>query len=172
MSRTLGATVDKRTEQRLGDLYWRYAGEGLRLAFLLTGDQHAAQDIVHDAFVRLFGRFQDLRSSDKFETYFRRTIVNLSRDRFRKLRLEREYVAQTDSASQLGVESSVEDRELIRGLLRSLPDRQRAAIVLRYYVDLSEQDTATVLECSVPAVKSLVSRATASLSKRIGGEVS
>lgn len=172
-SRPLGATVAKRADQRLSDLYWRHADDGVRLAFLLTGDRHAAEDIVQDAFVRLFSRFQDLRKPETFEVYLRRTIVNLTRDRFRRLRLERDHLArQTDSSSApADVASPIEDREVIRSVLRGLPHRQRAALVLRFYVDLSEQDTAQVLQCSVPAVKSLVSRATASLSKSMRSEI-
>jgi RNA polymerase sigma-70 factor (sigma-E family) len=163
--------VAKPGEQKLADLYWRHASEAVRLAFLLTGDQHAAEDIVQDAFVRLFGHFQDLRNPDAFEVYLRRTVVNLSRDRFRSLRLERDYVAQVgDPSSREVVSPQIEERELIRDALRSLPHRQRAALVLRFYADLSEQQTAEVLQCSVAAVKSLVSRATTSLRKRMRGE--
>ncbi len=162
----------KRGEQKLADLYWRHASDAVRLAFLLTGDQHAAEDIVQDAFVRLFGRFQELRSPDSFEVYLRRTVINLSRDRFRRLRLERDYVARERASSRHAeVTSQTEDRQLIRDALRRLPHRQRAALVLRFYADLSEQQTAEVLQCSVAAVKSLVSRATASLRELMRGEV-
>lgn len=160
----------KRSEHRLSDLYWRHAGDAVRLAFLLTGDHHAAEDIVQDAFVRLFSRFQELRSPDAFEIYLRRTVVNLSRDRFRRLKLERDQVTKANTPRQAEVTSRLEDRELIRHALRSLPHRQRAALVLRFYADLSEQQTAEVLQCSVAAVKSLVSRATASLRERMRGE--
>jgi RNA polymerase sigma-70 factor (sigma-E family) len=163
--------VAKRGEQKLAGLYWRHAGDAVRLAFLLTGDQHAAEDIVQDAFIRLFGRFQELRSPDAFEVYLRRTVVNLSRDRFRRLRLERDYVAREgDSSFRQAVTPQIEERQLIRDALRSLPHRQRAALVLRFYADLSEQQTADVLQCSVAAVKSLVSRATTSLRERMRGE--
>lgn len=170
-SRTLRAAVARLREQKLGDLYSRYVDDGVRLAFLLTGDQHAAQDIVQDAFVRLFNRFQDLRKADAFEAYLRRTIVNLSRDRFRRLKLERDQIARgADLSTAIDTASPVEERELIRDALRSLPHRQRAALVLRFYVDLSEHDTAQVLQCSVAAVKSLVARATASLGKNTRSE--
>jgi len=157
--------VTKRGEQRLADLYWRHADDAVRLGFLLTGDQHSAEDIVQDAFVRLFGRFQELTNPDAFELYLRRTVVNLSRDRFRRLRLERDLGAREANSSfpQAGLASQIEDRELIRHALRNLPHRQRAALVLRIYADLSERDTAEVLQCSVAAVKSLVSRAITSL---------
>lgn len=163
----------KRGEERLADLYWQNASEAARLAFLLTGDRHAAEDIVQEAFVRLFGRFQDVRNPDAFHSYLRRTVVNLSHDRFRRLRLERNHASREadTSSTQLGFASEVEDRELIRHALRSLPHRQRAALVLRFYVDLSEQETAEVLQCSVAAVKSLVSRATTSMKQRTRGEL-
>lgn len=161
----------KRGDQRLADLYWRHAADAVRLAFLLTGDQHAAEDIVQDAFVRLFGRLQRLKSPDAFEMYLRRTVVNLSRDRFRRLRLERDYATREMNAPSqpTGVISAIEDRELIRDVLRSLPHRQRTALVLRFYADLSEQQTAEVMQCSVPAVKSLVTRANVSLRERRRG---
>ena len=170
---SLGEAVADRDEKRLAELYWRHAGEALRLALLLTSDQHAAEDIVQDAFVRLFGRFRELRSPDAFETYLRRTVVNLSRDRFRRLRSERNYAAQraNSSSRQTGVASQIEDREVIRHALQSLPHRQRAALILRFYADLSEYETAEVLQCSVAAVKSLVSRATATLREQMRGEV-
>lgn len=87
----LGRSVTTRGEQRLADLYGRHAPDAVRVAFLLTGDQHSAEDIVQDAFVRLFSRFQELRNPDAVETYLRRTVVNLSRDRWRRLKLERDH---------------------------------------------------------------------------------
>lgn len=164
-------TAAKRSEQRLDVLYWRFAGEAVQLAFLITGDRHAAEDIVQDAFVRLFGRYLDLRSPEAFEVYLRRTVVNLSRDRFRRLRLERDWAARSRSdAREVDDGSQIEDRAVIRQALQRLPHRQRAALVLRYYVDLSEEQTADVLRCSVPAVKSLITRATGSLRKQMRGE--
>jgi RNA polymerase sigma-70 factor (sigma-E family) len=168
---SIGGAVVKRGEQRLADLYWRHADGAVRLAFLLTGDRHAAEDIAQDAFVRLFGRFQDLRSPDAFEVYLHRTVVNLSRDRFRRLKLERDRATEVNTFRPSEDTSKIEDRELIRKTLRGLPQRQQEALVLRYYLDLSEQQTAEVLQCSVAAVKSLVARATASLRKRMKGDV-
>lgn len=157
-------------QTKLADLYCSHAPGAIRLAFLMTGDQHAAEDVVQDAFVRLFGRFRDLRDPHAFETYLRRTVVNLSRDRFRRMRLERDRAAGAGgSESENG--TRIEDRDVIRRALRSLPQRQRAALVLRFFVDLSERQTADVLDCSVPAVKSLVARATSSISERMKGEV-
>lgn len=168
----LGRSVTTRGEPRLAGLYGRYAADTVRVAFLLTGEQHTAEDIVQDAFVRLFSRFQELRNPDAFETYLRRTVLNLSRDRFRRLKLERDHAArQTASVSSaIGISSQVESRELIRAALQKLPHRQRAVLVLRFYTDLSEQQTAEVMQCSVAAVKSLTVRATASVRKEMGGD--
>ena len=170
---SLGEVLAKRSDQRLADLYWRHAADAVRLAFLLTGDQHAAEDIVQDAFVRLFSRLQRLKSPDSFEVYLRRTVVNLSRDRFRRLRVEREFLTRERNlpSEQSEMTLTVEERDLIRHALRNLPHRQRTALVLRFYADLSEQQTADVMQCSVPAVKSLVTRATAALGDRTKGEV-
>lgn len=167
----LEEAVAKRGEQRLADLYWRHAADAVRLAFLITGDRHAAEDIAHDAFVRLFGRFHDLRSPEAFEVYLRRTVVNLSRDRFRRLRLERDRAAHLRSSDHgPEAESQIEDRLVLRYALQRLPHRQRAALILRFYLDLSEAQTADVLRCSVAAVKSLVTRATTSVRKQMKGE--
>src|ERR687892_634568 len=77
------------SRSKLADLYWTHAADALRIAYLVTGDRHLAEDIVQDAFVRAFGRWQDLRNPDSFGPYLRRTIVNLSRDHFRKFQRER-----------------------------------------------------------------------------------
>jgi RNA polymerase sigma-70 factor (sigma-E family) len=149
-------------EHRIAELYWGYAPDAIRLAYLLTGDQHAAADIVQEAFVRLFGRFHDLRQPEAFGAYLRRTIVNPSKDRLRWLRSDRArperegILARTDVARM----PDIEGREVLRQAIRALPHRQRAALVLRYYEDLPERDIAEALRCSVPAVKSLLARGT------------
>jgi RNA polymerase sigma-70 factor (sigma-E family) len=156
----------------LEELYERHAPAAGRLAYLLTGDRALAEDLVQEAFVRVVGRFGHLRVPDAFESYLRKTIVNLHTSLLRRRRLERAYLARERSsapptepaAPDLGV------REELWDALRRLPARQRAAIVLRYYEDLSEHDAAVVLGCSVPAVKSLVARAMQTLRARIGSE--
>ncbi|MGH2546544.1 MAG: RNA polymerase sigma factor, partial [Actinomycetota bacterium] len=63
---------------RLAALYEAHAPEAARLAFLLTGDRALAEDIVHEAFVRLLGRFRDLRHPEAFRAYLRTTVVNMT----------------------------------------------------------------------------------------------
>src|SRR4051812_10655367 len=62
---------------RLGELYRLHSGDAARLAYLITGDRALAEDLVQEAFVRLYGKFRDLRNPDAFEFYLRRTVVNL-----------------------------------------------------------------------------------------------
>ncbi|MBI2238035.1 MAG: SigE family RNA polymerase sigma factor, partial [Actinobacteria bacterium] len=142
-----------------------------RLAYVLTGDRVEAEDLVQEAFVRVVGRFRHLRVPDAFDAYLRRTMVNLHASRLRRRRVERTYLegqrnrpAPADHMPDIGV------REELWQALQRLPARQRAAIALRYYEDLSEQGTAEALRCSVAAVKSLVARATQTLRSEIGVE--
>jgi RNA polymerase sigma-70 factor (sigma-E family) len=157
----------------LADLYVRHVPSANRLAFLLTGDRSHAEDLVHDAFVRCVGRFGHLRAHEAFEAYLRRTIVNLHTSRLRRVRVEREYLKKEAGRVERTTGSVVPDvaaREDMWRRLQTLPPRQRAVLVLRYYEDLSERATAEALRCSVAAVKSLTARATAALREGIRGE--
>lgn len=152
---------------RMADLYARHGPAAARLAYLLTGDQPTAEDLVQEAFVRVFGRFRDLREPESFEWYLRRTVVNLANTRFRRLRLERAYEQSRRAGPQLPSMPDVAARLDLWGTLQRLPARQRAAIVLRFYEDLSEERTAEVLRCPVGTVKSLVSRGLARLRSEV-----
>lgn len=156
----------------LDELYARHIGAGVRLAFLLTGDRAYAEDLAQEAFVRCVGRFRHLRKPDAFEAYFRRAIVNLHTSGLRRRRLERQWLSREGPAATRRVSSQpdVGAREDLWHALGQLPARQRAALVLRYYEDLSERETAEVLGCSVAAVKSLVARGSETLRELIRGE--
>jgi RNA polymerase sigma-70 factor (sigma-E family) len=157
----------------LDRLYRTYSPDAFRVAYLLTGDRALAEDLMQEGFVRVLGRFRDLRNGDAFWWYLRRTIVNLSNSHFRRLRVERAHLARersavlgrTDIAG--GTVPDVEERERMRVALAGLRPQQRAAIVLRYYEDLSEAETADILGCAVGTVKSMVSRGVASLREEL-----
>jgi RNA polymerase sigma-70 factor (sigma-E family) len=156
---------------RLADLYLRYSAEAIRLAYLLTGDHSLAEDLVQDAFVKLAGRFADLRDPGAFGAYLRTTVVNLARMRFRRNRLERAYLerARREPMPDSALPDVDAYDEMKRALLL-LPIRQRAALVLRYYEDLPESQIAEILRCRPGTVKSLLSRGIAELRTHIGGE--
>lgn len=155
-------------KKRLETLYWDYYDHALRLAFLLTGDKHTAEDLVQDAFVRVYARFGDLRRQDAFLAYLRRTIINLSKDHHRKQQREKKAL---EDFGRLGVpeyEASVPEQENLLRAAEMIPRRQFVAIVLRYCEGLSEAETAQVLQSSVSAVKSLTSRGLETLRRNLG----
>lgn len=172
----MAATVDVAdrsgaTSSRLDDLYVRHAPRARALAFVLTGDRDAADDLVHEAFVRLAGRFRHLRRPEAFPSYLRSTVVNLHLSALRRLRLERQYAARRTAGPEAhDLVADVPAREDLWRALRTLPPRQRAALVLRYYEDLTERETAEIMRCSVAAAKSLVTRGLEGLRTRIESE--
>jgi RNA polymerase sigma factor (sigma-70 family) len=124
--------------ERLVELYRRQLSSAKRLAYLLLGEEGAAEDLVQDAFVRVFNRFGDLRGHDAFNAYLRTTIINLSRDALRRRRLERNHAKRERTYSVLAESlPDVGTRDEVWEALRQLPHRQRVALVLRYYQDLS-----------------------------------
>jgi RNA polymerase sigma-70 factor (sigma-E family) len=175
----IGLRVETRTEDttvagrngRLEDLYLRHAPAATRLAYFLTGDRELAQDLVQDAFVKVAGRFQYLRVPDAFDAYLRRTIVNLFTSHLRRMRLERHELRRLRSArGREHRDYDLTERDALWTALQDLPPRQRAAIVLRYYEDLSERETAAILGCSIGAANQLIARGIPALRERIGSE--
>jgi RNA polymerase sigma factor (sigma-70 family) len=161
--------VPAQRRDRVSELYATSAPHARALAFALTGDRALAEDLAQEAFVRSIGRFRHLREPSAFEGYLRRVVVNLARAHFRRVQLERLYTTRSASDAPRHTDLKPHDAELWSEVLK-LPYRQRAAIVLRFYEDLSEHQTAQLLRCSERAVNSLVSRATASLRARLEGQ--
>lgn len=155
-------------EGRLAELYERHAPTAGRLAYLLTGDRGLAEDFVQEAFVRIVGRFAHLRMPDAFEAYLRRTIVNLHTSQLRRRRIERTHLERERQAvGPIDAMPDVGEREELWREVLALPPRQRAAVVLRFYEDLSEKETAETLRCSTAAARSLVARAMETLRDRV-----
>ncbi|MFI6228451.1 SigE family RNA polymerase sigma factor [Micromonospora echinospora] len=134
----------------------------LRSAYLLTTDRHAAEDLLQDVLERLYARWRRARGAP--DAYARRILVNRAIDRWRWRGRRREAAladlevpAAGDHAEEVVV------RQFVLAALRTLPPRQRAAVVLRYLDDLSEAETAQVMRCSVGAVKSHTARGLARL---------
>jgi RNA polymerase sigma-70 factor (sigma-E family) len=145
---------------RMTTLYRLHAPRAGRLAYLLTGDTDLAEDLTQEAFVRLIGRLSAIRDEAAIDAYLRRSVVNLARRHWRKRGRERAYL-RVEGPNVVAAASAPPDLSLQDELwdaLCKLPYRQRAAIVLRFYEDLSERQTARVLGCAVGTVKSSVSR--------------
>ena len=169
---------DRATQQaikrpsRFERLYEAFSGDAVRFATALTGDPNLASDIVQTAFLRLFSKYRDLRNPDAFYSYLRQTIVNLVRDGARKSATERATLSRHGSANgrldQADFAEEVDARHEMAALINELPQRQRTVLVLRYFEDLSEDETAVTMGISVSAIKSLTNRAVTNLRERTG----
>jgi RNA polymerase sigma-70 factor (sigma-E family) len=158
-------------EGGLAELYERHAGAAVGLAYLLTGDRYFAEDLVQEAFVRVAGRLRHLRDAGAFEGYLRRTVVNLFTSQLRRRRLERAYLKREAGRPPASHEDpDVASRDELWRAVQRLPERQRAAVVLRYYEDLSEREVATTMRCSNAAAKSLIQRGMQTLRGEIDTE--
>jgi RNA polymerase sigma-70 factor (sigma-E family) len=133
--------------------------ELLRTAYLLTGSPWAAEDLVQTCLLRAMSRWE--RIEDPM-AYLRRAMANDRTSRWRRLRRELLRAEPPDVAAA-DPNATVADRTVLVAELARLPRRMRAVLVLRYWEDLSEADTAAVLGCSVGSVKSQTSRGLARL---------
>jgi RNA polymerase sigma-70 factor (sigma-E family) len=151
----------------LESLYQQHVPRALRVAFLMTGDEKLAEDLVQDAFVRIAGSFRHLRTTDAFGAYLNRTVINLARDNFRRGKVEDRYLRSQARPPDRVDPPDIGERDAIVAALSELPHRQRGAIVLRYLEDLSEQGVADQLGCSLGAAKSLIARGMETLRARM-----
>ena len=152
----------------LAALYEEHVGRATALATLLTGDANVAEDIAHDAFLRAAGRFRHLREPEAFGAYLRRTVLNACRAQARRARRERLFLERAWRVRGVEPDTSADDRDELMPLIRTLPYRQRAALVLRYWDDLPEAQIADILRTSPRAVNALLSRAMETLRSGIG----
>ncbi len=144
----------------------------LRTAYLLTSDLHAAEDLVQIALAKAYLSWGRLREPRAADAYVRRIMLNEHTSWWRRAWRHRERVvdAVPERVSDLPDPAQSGERDRMWELLQTLPPRQRAAVVLRYYEDMSAADTARVLGCSVGTVKSQTSRALATLRERLAHE--
>jgi RNA polymerase sigma-70 factor (sigma-E family) len=138
-----------------------------RLAYVLTGDGHRADDLVQQTITTLYVKWHRARNADNLDAYVRtmliRTFIDERRLAWAKVRLFRE----TPEPAPV-IENGTEDREVIRAALRRLPRRQRAVLVLRFFYDLSVDEVARSLDCSPGTVKSHTSRGLTALRGQLG----
>ncbi|MFN2588631.1 MAG: SigE family RNA polymerase sigma factor [Actinomycetota bacterium] len=151
-------------------LYRAHVAGAVRLAFLLTGDEAAAQDLAQEAFVRVGRKIFRLKNPEHARAYLYRTTVNLCRGRFRRQKVEREATERLRRAPAPEQPADVASRDEMWRALLTLPPRQRSALFFRYYEDLSEAQAADALGCSTSALKSLVNRGLKELRAQLGGE--
>lgn len=152
-----------RDDNDTATLYRRHAPALHRLAFLMTGDRESADDIVQEAFVRMIARLGHVRNVDRLDYYLRRTVVNVTNGYFRRRAVERRHAQRRSEATAHDVPTEIAMSQDLGTSLRRLPVRQRAALILRYYEDLTEADVGEVMGISRRAASSLISRGLAAL---------
>jgi RNA polymerase sigma-70 factor (sigma-E family) len=131
----------------------------LRTAFLLTGHRQEAEDLVQSTLVRVHRNWHRIERRDAPAVYARRVLVNVAGSSWRhRLRLREHTVESVPDVPGPDAFGACDDRDVLRRACLELPPRMRAVLVLRYFEDLSETETATTLGISVGAVKSQTSR--------------
>jgi len=140
-----------------------------KVAYLLCGDWHRADDLVQTAITRLYANWQRASHADNLDGYARRTLVNTFLAEQRTSWWRRVDLRSTDHdppAPGSDVEAALD----LRAALARLPVRQRATVVLRYYCDLPVAETARALSCSEGTVKSQTARAMDALRELLSAE--
>jgi RNA polymerase sigma-70 factor (sigma-E family) len=137
----------------------------LRTAYLLTGDRHTAEDLVQTALAKLYLSWDRVQRAESVDGYVRRILVNEHNSLWRRPWKRRETTTSELPDAPAAPPAAAHDADLW-AFVQSLPRKQRAALVLRYYEELSEAETAAVLGVSVGTVKSQTSRALAALRAR------
>jgi RNA polymerase sigma-70 factor (sigma-E family) len=135
----------------------------VRTAYLLTGDRHLAEDLAQTALTRAYQGWHRVRASDSPDAYVHKILVRCNASRFRKRQVP-EVLGEVPGIAGAGDHAAaITERRALLGALRELPPKQRAIVVLRFWSDLSERETAEVVGCSVGTVKSQTHRALARL---------
>lgn len=157
--------LDRVTADDALEVLWREQYRSLvRLARVLVDDHGVAEEVVQDAFVRVHGRLHRV-PVDKAPAYLRSAVLNGARSTLRRRLVQRKHEPTppqpVESSELLGLKG--EQRRAVLAALRSLPRRQREVLLLRYYLDLSERETAESLGISVGSVKTHAHRGLAAL---------
>lgn len=131
----------------------------LRTAFLLTGHPEAARDLLQDALVRTYSRWGRIREAPAREAYLRKVMVTTAATQRRRRWHDETPTDQPPDLTRTDPFAAADDRHMVLDALRGLSPSHRAVLILRYWEDLTEAQTAVVLGCSVGTVKSRASRA-------------
>lgn len=157
-------TVRSDVDKEFADFVRANTSTLLRTAYLLAGDAVTAEELVQDTLVRLYPRWELVSAAAAPLAYVRRSVANQFVNQTR--RPWRREVSVDDVPERLDDHdrtTQFDDRDELWGLLRTLPDRQRAALVLRYFHDLPDEEIAATLGCRLGTVRSLISRGLAAL---------
>jgi RNA polymerase sigma-70 factor (sigma-E family) len=161
--------ADSDTEASLAvtALYQAHALGLTRLAFIMLGDRHAAEDVVQEAFCGLYRAWDRLADHRNVPGYLRVSVLNGCRSNLRRARRAPRALAVPPAASAEADALASEEQRAAVAALRRLPPRQREALVLRYFAELPEQETALAMGVSRGTVKSTTARALTALGRML-----
>ena len=167
-----GATA----EAAVTGLYQAHALRLIRLAHIMLGDRPSAEDVVQEAFCGLYRRWDQLSDSGNASRYLHSSVLNGCRSALRRRITRRttpsaEPALGSGQATEISAEATLlsgEERQHVMVAVRRLPPRQREALVLRFYLDLTEAEIAATMGIGQSSVRSATHRALASLARILG----
>ena len=163
-----GARIGDHAAAAVAALYSDHAVSLIRLAYLMLGDRAAAEDAVQDAFFGLYRHWDQLADPGRALGYVRTAVLNGCRSALRRQAASRKLALH--STAEISAEAAVlsrEEREEVMRAVRRLPDRQREALVLRFYLDLPEREIARIMGLRPGSVRSATHRALRALGQSL-----
>jgi RNA polymerase sigma-70 factor (sigma-E family) len=149
----------------------RFVSEGtdglVRTAYLIVGDLHEAEDLVQETLFKVARRWPRVSRMDYPGAYARRILVNLALRGSPKRSRRRAELSETQPGNPAAPATPLDGDDELHAALATLPSRQRAVLVLRYFLDLPEAEVAAALQCSLGTVKSTASRGLARLEQTL-----
>jgi RNA polymerase sigma-70 factor (sigma-E family) len=157
-------------ERGIAELFEAHRLSLVRLAVVLGADD--AEDVVAEAFYQLYRRWRRLKNDDRALAYLRSVVVNLTRMRIRHIQVVRRHAQREGPVREHAQSGEAQvvlrhDQQALVAAVRELPARQREALVLRYWLDLSEREIAETMGVSVGSVKVHTSRGMAALTRKL-----
>jgi RNA polymerase sigma-70 factor, ECF subfamily len=156
----------------------RYQARAMRVAYLITHDESLAEDVVQETFVSLFHKIDQFDAARPFEPYLLRSVTNAALNSLRRVKLQVPLDGGPGQVEQLlaqaaSVESEVDQHLLNQKIIKTLAKlepRQRAMVIQRYYLEMSEKEMAAALDAPPGTVKWILSNARARLRELLGSE--
>jgi RNA polymerase sigma-70 factor (sigma-E family) len=155
--------VDSATDTEFSEYMHGRWTQLVRLGYGLTGDRQLAEDLAQTALARAYAAWPRVRRSGNPDAYVNKIMVNAHHGRFRKRRVTERLTDAPPDPAAADATGAHDDRSALMAALLTLPPGQRAVVVLRYWMDMTETEAAAALGCSVGNVKSQASRALAKL---------
>ena len=151
-------------------LYQHHAVGLIRLAYIMLGERAGAEDAVQDAFCGLYRHWDRLADRDRALAYVRSSVLNGCRSALRRRTTWRRLLTayQPPTASAEAAVLGLEERQEVMRAVRRLPERQREALVLRFYLDLPEREIARLMGLRPSSVRSATARALQALGHALG----